>query len=169
MIALRLAYGIFLGGIAASLMGGANMLGLAQTSWPREMAILFACQAYALGSGIDEGALSLMNSWGSSAINTLHQMRQQGRILHSLASAAYALDREDNTLEILRRNFSHGEVIEGVCFKMNQLVLVVQGSRAGVTGRVAGLYDFQREPLYRLEINGQERYAYQSEIKPADA
>lgn len=96
MIVVRLVYGIFLGSIAALLMGVANMLSLSQTSRPREMAILVACRMYALGGGIDEGASTLINSWGPSAIHTLHLMRQQARIPLSLSSAAYVLDREDN-------------------------------------------------------------------------
>lgn len=168
MTVLRLIYGIFLGTIAVALMGLANMLGLSQTSWPREIAILITCRMFALGGGLDDGALSLVDGWGPSAIHTLHLMRQRAKIPHSLASAAYALDREDDTLDILRCKFSLGEMIEGVHFRKNQVVLIVDGARAGMTGRVAGLYDFQREPLYRLEINGQEEYAHQSEIEAAD-
>jgi len=164
----RVVFGIMLGIVASILMGVANALNLSQTNRLREAALLLACQMYAIGGGIDEGASSLIESWGPSAIHLLHLLRQRGQIPQNLAHSAYVLDTEDNTSETLQQKFSRGEIIDGVAFKPNQSVLIVNGRKSGAIGKVAGLYDFHSEPLYRLEVNGGEEYAYQSEIKAAN-
>jgi hypothetical protein len=60
-----------------------------------------------------------------------------------------------------------GGAIEGVTFRMQQLVRVVTGPDAGSIGELISIYAIEPEPVYHLELlDGTDRTVRQSEIMP---
>lgn len=61
------------------------------------------------------------------------------------------------------------EPLEGVRFKMLEVVRVVGGVGAGETGQLISIFAMKPEPLYHVETSsGEDLYARESELEPLD-